>query len=301
MKPIILDVDTGIDDALAIRYALNSSELELIGLTTCYGNVPVSIASRNTLAILENVGYEVPVFQGASQPLVRKANYAPVVHGEDGLGNTLDFTPSGTISKTSAVEFLINTIRERPHEITIIAVGPLTNIAIAINLAPDIINQVKELVIMGGAVNVPGNVTPYGEANIVSDPEAAQIVFNSGLPITLVGLDVTMKTLLPIKVLNSWRESEKDVSLLVNMTEHYMKAYDHFYPGIGGCALHDPLAVAVAIDPSFVKKVPMDIKVVLEGEKAGQTIGTNNTSSMVQLCTEVDANRFLDHFLERII
>ena len=301
MKPVILDVDTGIDDALAIRYALNSPELKVVGITTCYGNVPVPLASRNSLAIIESVGGHVPVYQGASQPLVRKAKYAPIVHGEDGLGNQLNFTPKGKISNISAVEILIKTIRENPHEITVIAVGPLTNIAIAVNLAPEIVDLVKEVIIMGGAVRVPGNVTPYGEANIVSDPEAAQIVFQSGLPISLVGLDVTMQTLLPINVLDTWRKSGKDTTLLVNMTEHYMKAYDHFYPGIGGCALHDPLAVAVAIDPSFVKKEAMDIEVVLEGEKVGQTNGNPNPYSTVQVCIDVKANEFLEHFLSRIL
>ncbi|MEH7223240.1 nucleoside hydrolase [Bacillus sp. JJ1566] len=299
MKPIILDVDTGIDDALAIKYALGSPELDVLGITTCFGNVPAVIASRNSLAILQMLGKDIPVYQGASKPLTRKPKYATLVHGEDGLGNALHFNPIRTVANETAVNYLIDQVRSRPNEITIIAVGPLTNLALAINLAPDIIPLIKEVIIMGGAVTVPGNVTPYGEANIVSDPEAADVVFNSGLPITLVGLDVTMKTLLPLTELDKWRVSEKyEVRLFTNMTEHYMKAYEMFYPGINGCALHDPLAVAVAIDSSFVTKESMNVKVVKEGIETGKTIGTLEKDPKINVCTKVDAERFLNHFLQ---
>ncbi|MNJ48624.1 Pyrimidine-specific ribonucleoside hydrolase RihA [compost metagenome] len=155
---------------------------------------------------------------------------------------------------------------------------------------------------MGGAVTVPGNVTPYGEANIVADPEAADIVFASGVRLKLVGLDVTMQTLLPIVHLEGWRNSGHELGrLLAEMTNFYIGAYESFYPGIGGCALHDPLAVGVAIDSSFVSSESMRVTVVTEGAAAGQTVGTTEGEPKIEVCTKVDAERFLQHFLSRVI
>ena len=304
MKPIIFDVDTGIDDALAMAYALNSPELDLLGFTTCFGNVSVVEATRNTLAVLEKVGKQVPVYMGAKQTLMRgeKDGNSKHVHGEDGLGNTLKKAPMAQAESKFAPDFMIEQVKNRPHEITILAVGPLTNLALAIKKAPEIIPLVKEVVIMGGAVKVPGNASPYAEANIIADPEAAEVVFSSGLPVTLVGLDVTMKTLLPKTKLKEWRATEqKAAKFFADMTEFYIGFYESNYPGIGGCALHDPLAVGIAIDPSFVVTESMNIKVVTEGEEVGRTVGNVEDDPKIQVCTEVEANRFLDHFLSRVI
>ncbi len=303
MKPVIFDVDTGIDDALAIAYALSSPELELLGFTTCFGNVPVQEATRNTLAILELVEKDVPVYEGASQTFKRgmKPQWARLVHGKDGLGNVLKAEPLKRAASGSAEDFMIKQVKERPNEITIIAVGPLTNVARAINKAPEIIPLIKNVVIMGGAVNVPGNVTPYGEANIVADPEAADCVFSSGLSVTLVGLDVTMETLLPLAKMDEWRDVDsKTAHFFADMTEHYIGAYESFYPGIGGCALHDPLAVGVVIDPSFVRTRLMNISVITDGEEVGNTVGNKEGEPKIHVCTEVEASRFLNHFLDRM-
>ena len=304
MKPILFDVDTGIDDALAMAYALNSPELEVLGFTTCFGNVSVTEATRNTLAVLEKVGKSVPVYEGAAETFVRgeSKHSAKHVHGEDGLGNALEKNPVAQARETFAPDFIIEQVKSRPHELTIIAVGPLTNLALAIQKAPEIIPLVKEVSIMGGAVKVPGNVTAHGEANIVADPEAADYVFASGLPVTLVGLDVTMQTLLPKPALDNWRTNGQEAGqFFADMTDFYMEAYEGFSPGIGGCALHDPLAVGVLIDPSFVKTEVMNIKVVTEGEETGKTIGYSGKNPNVSVCTEVEANRFLEHFLTRVV
>lgn len=304
MKPILFDVDTGIDDALAIAYALNSPELEVLGFTTCFGNVSVTEATRNTLAVLEKVGKSVPVYEGAAETFVRgeSKHSAKHVHGEDGLGNALEKNPITQATAGFAPDFIIEQVKNRPHEIAIIAVGPLTNLALAIKKAPEIIPLVKEIVIMGGAVKVPGNVTAYGEANIVADPEAADYVFASGLPVTLVGLDVTMQTLLPKSALDKWRKNgQESGQFLADMTGFYMDFYEKTSPGIGGCALHDPLAVGVLIDPSFVKTEVMNIKVVTEGEAMGETIGYSGEHPNVNVCIEVEANRFLEHFLARVV
>lgn len=304
MKPIILDVDTGVDDALAIAYAVHSPELSLIGVTTCFGNIPVADASRNSLAVLEVLGANVPVIQGAAETLVRgeKSRYSRHVHGENGIGNVELAQPIKSIlPEMNAVDYLIEQIYKRPHELTIVAVGPLTNIALAIQKDANIIPLIKEIIIMGGAVNVPGNVTPYGEANIVADPEAAAVVFSSGANVVLVGLDVTLQTLLPRAKIKEWQQSnEQATALLGKMTDFYIGAYEQLYPGIGGCALHDPLAIGVAINSSFVTTERMDITVVTEGEKTGQTIGVPSPSATVQVCVTVDHALFVQHFLERI-
>lgn len=304
MKPILFDVDTGIDDALAMAYALNSPELEVLGFTTCFGNVSVTEATRNTLAVLEKVGKSIPVYEGAAETFVRgkSTHWAKHVHGEDGLGNALEGNPIAQAEAGFAPDFIIEQVKNRPHEITIIAVGPLTNLALAIKKSPEIIPLVKEVVVMGGAVKVPGNVTVHSEANIVADPEAADYVFSSGVQVTLVGLDVTMQTLLPKSALDKWRASGQETGqFLADMTDFYMKAYEKFSPGIGGCALHDPLAVGVLIDPSFVKTEVMNVKVVTEGEENGRTIGYSGEKPNVYVCTEVEANRFLEHFLTRVV
>ncbi|MFT4417277.1 nucleoside hydrolase [Fredinandcohnia humi] len=304
MKKVIFDVDTGIDDAMAIAYSLNSPELEVEGFTTCFGNVSVDEATRNTLAVLEKLGKKVPVYAGASKPLYRenRPNFAKIVHGEDGLGNVLDFSPSTTAETKSAVDFIIDEVKKQPNEITILAVGPLTNLALALQKAPEIVSLVKEVVIMGGAVYVPGNKTPYAEANIITDPEAAEIVLSSGLPLTMVGLDVTLQTLLPKTEVDKWRERGTEVgTFFANMVEHYMNFYEKSYPGIGGCGLHDPLAVGVTIDSSLVKTVPVHVKVTTEGTEDGRTIPVPDGEPKIHVCTEVEVERFLEHFLRRII
>ena len=201
-----------------------------------------------------------------------------------------------------APDFIIEQVKNRPHEITVIAVGPLTNLALAIKKSPEIIPLVKEVIVMGGAVNVPGNVNEYSEANIISDPEAAEYVLSSGIQLTLVGLDVTMKTLLPKSKLEKWRtDGHEKGHFFADMTEFYIGYYEKESPGIEGCALHDPLAVGVAIDSSFVKTEKMNVKVVTEGEEVGRTIGSHEEESTIRVCTEVDAARFLEHFLKRVI
>jgi purine nucleosidase len=302
MKPVILDVDTGIDDALAIAYALNSPELEVIGLTTCFGNGPIEYTTRNTLLILEQLDRSVPVYIGADKPLSRPAKKFPThVHGEDGLGNKAEIPPVMEAESVGAVDYIISEVKKRPHEITIIAVGPLTNLALAVQKEPEIASLVKEVVIMGGAVFVRGNVTPYSEANVITDPEAADCVFSSGLPVTIVGLDVTMQTLLPNSTLADWRALGKGVAhFFADMTSFYMQAYETFHPGNGGCALHDPLAVGVVIDPGFVKREKWNVKVILEGDETGRTVAHAEGEPKIQVCTQVEAETFLNHFLSRL-
>jgi purine nucleosidase len=309
MRQIILDVDTGIDDALAICYAVRSKELDVLGITTCFGNVTVEEATRNSLQVLERLECDVPVIPGAAKPLFREPMRGKTVaiHGEDGLGNTFPPLPIRTALTQHASDFIVDRVKEHPHCVTIVCVGTLTNLALALLKEPEIVHLVDRIIIMGGAVTVAGNVTPWAEANIYADPDAAEIVFQSGLPLLLVGLDVTMKTLLSVKELQNWRDKDTALSrFMADVTEFYMGVYAVFYPDLGGCALHDPLAIGVAIDPTFVRTVPMYLQVDTEGSLSlGRTVADRRASSLqpanMEVCLQVDSERFLRHFLERVV
>ncbi|MDA8353392.1 MAG: nucleoside hydrolase [Firmicutes bacterium] len=306
MNPILLDVDTGIDDALAIAYAVHSPELEILGITTCFGNASVEETTRNTLQVLEVLGAEeIPVIAGAGNTL---AGYPPRekaswIHGENGLGDVKLPLPTRRPLDGNAAQFIISEVRRRPHEVTLITVGSLVNLATALRQDPEIAGLLKQVVVMGGAVTVPGNITPHAEANIHADPEAADVVFRSGVPITLVGLDVTMKTLLRRERLEDWRRENTEVSwFLADICDFYMNAYhQEVDASLGGCALHDPLTVGIVIDPSFVRTTPMKVRVITEGEERGRTVGSEHLSSHVQVALKVDSDRFVSHFLSRVV
>ncbi|WP_257350332.1 nucleoside hydrolase [Pseudalkalibacillus decolorationis] len=307
MEHVILDVDTGIDDALAIAYAFRSSELNVLGITTGFGNVSEKEATRNTLQVLDVLGleHEIPVIAGADKPLsgVHIKGKSTHIHGEDGLGNCgLPLSKRRPLS-TEAANFIISKVKELPHQVTLIAVGPQTNLATAIKKDPEIVNLVKRVVVMGGAVTVPGNVTPNAEANIYADPEAASVVFESGIPVTLVGLDVTMQTLLRNEVVNEWSSVKSAYSdFLQTICNSYIGAYHQFDSSLGGCALHDPLAVGVVIDPSFVKTVPMCVGVDLgKGDTFGKTYEVQQGKANIEVCLDIDVDRFVSHFLQRVI
>ncbi|MDN4073992.1 nucleoside hydrolase [Fictibacillus terranigra] len=304
MKSVILDVDTGIDDALAIAYAIHSPELNILGITTGFGNVSAEEATRNTLQVLQLLNRaDIPVYRGAERPFRREStrHRAYDVHGQDGLGNIQLPPPELLSSGLHASDFIISMVKKYPHEITLITVGTQTNLALALEKEPFIIDLVKEVIIMGGAVTVPGNVTPAAEANFYADAEGADFVLQSGLPITLVGLDVTMKTLLQRRTLADWGSCGlKTGEIFAEMCSFYMDFYESKNPGLGGCALHDPLAVGVAVDPSFIKTTSMGVRISKEPENLGQSIGVAADKG-ISVGLEVDAERFRAHFLNRIL
>ncbi|UQZ83483.1 Pyrimidine-specific ribonucleoside hydrolase RihA [Paenibacillus konkukensis] len=305
MRKLILDVDTGIDDALAIAYAAASPEIEFLGVTTTYGMAPVDCSVRNTLLVLEHLKCDVPVFRGAEAPLVRTRQYSGTFHGTDGLGNTAVREPERAAADMHAVDFIIAQAREHGRELTLVTTAPLTNLALAIRKAPDIVGRIGRVVTMGGAVATPGNASKFAEANIIIDPHAADLVFASELPITLVGLDVTRKTLLRQEEVERWREMNTPCSLLfAEFTEFYMQAYRKYHPYLKGCALHDPLAVGVAVHPELVHTIPMHIKVDLEEDALGRTTEDLHRESPdkpnTRVCMTVDAERFVSRFLSRV-
>ena len=306
---LIIDGDPGIDDALALLYALKRDDVVLRGITTVGGNIGLDKTTMNALRILEITDNpHVPVARGIGKPLLRENQSEGEVHGRDGLGNTDLPEPKICEIREHAVDFIIDTIMENPKQITLVPIGPLTNVAVAVIKEPRLKDYVKEVVIMGGAVTTFGNITPRSEFNIYTDPEAAKIVFESGLPITLVGLDVTMKTLLKHDHLKEIMKVSSPVTEFVGkIITHYMRFYEEVV-GVDGCGMHDPLAVAVAIDRSLVKTRRLFVTVETRGESStGETVADLRGSKEggvkppnMDVCVEVDSQRFLREFVETL-
>jgi len=271
IEPIraILDVDTGLDDAMAIAMAVHAPSVQLLGITTVAGNVGLKYTTQNTLRVLAFLGATVPVYRGMSRPLDRPAMDAAWVHGEDGLGGAQLPPATQQPEAISAPQFLIDAARQSPGELTFIFVGPLTNLAIAVALEPELPRLVQRLVIMGGAFRVPGNDTPVAEFNIAADPQAAAQVLAAGFNATWVGLDVTAQTVLARDQYDALADAQSPPARLVRMVAQY--AFEE--RGVEAFQLHDPLAVGVAMDPTLVDapEEAMAIETAL-GFTAGQTV-----------------------------
>lgn len=308
-KKLILDLDTGIDDALAIAYALGSPEIDLIGITTTYGNVLLEQGIRNSLAITDLLGHpEVKVYEGLSHASTTDSfQVKPIsafIHGENGIGN-VNIPDSQRAPETeSAIDFIVDAAKTFGQDLIYVPTGPLTNIAAALKKAPEIKNQIENFVLMGGALTATGNVSAWAEANISQDPEAANSVFRSGVKTTMVGLDVTLQTLLTYKDTQEWQNTgSKAGEFLADMTNYYIKAYETTSPDLGGCGLHDPLAVGVAIDPTLVTTLPINLQVDIDGPTRGRTIGDNTRLNQpvktTQVAVHVNVERFLNEFMTR--
>lgn len=304
-RRVLLDVDTGVDDALALMLAIRSSELEVLGVTTVSGNVPVARATANTLLVLEALDAPtIPVVAGAAAPLARAAITATQVHGVDGLGNISTAYPvPKRCAGEGAAEFLLETIRRFSGELTLIATGPLTNIAMAIQRDEMTMRQLRCLTVMGGAIRVPGNVGPVTEFNFGVDPEAAAIVFGSGLNPTLVPLDVTEQVVLSRKDVDEAAGTLQD--FIQKMTATAM-AFHQEHEGFDGMFLHDPLAVGIVLDASLARVRPLHVSVERRGElTAGMAVADLRRRSRAcptaTVCVEVSADRFLDVFRRRVL
>ncbi|WP_127753121.1 nucleoside hydrolase [Devosia sp. 1566] len=309
---MILDVDTGIDDAMAVVFALNHPGIQLEALTTTYGNIDVASATRNTLQLLEAAGRtDIPVAAGCSRALTRPFHKrGSRIHGSNGLGEVELPLPTSQARPIWGPDLIIELVRANPGELTLVPVGPMTNVAQALMKAPDIAEKLKGLVLMGGTIwhpGVPGIASPVADANFFNDPEAARIVLQSGAPITLVGMDVTMKTKLTAPMMDEIAaRGGKAAGITMQAARFYLAAYQAQYPDITYCALHDPLAVAVAQDPSVVTIEPMQIDVECVGELTrGQVIPdrrrTGTTVPSAGVAVAVDSERFEALFLETMV
>lgn len=309
MKKIILDLDTGIDDALALAYALGSPECELIGVTATYGNVTVETGVRNDLALLELFGYpNVPVYPGIAHARAKDSfevlEISAFIHGNNGIGEVQLPEPRGKAQDTSAVDFLIESVAAYGDDLVIVPTGAMTNIAAAMEKSEDFARDAR-IVFMGGALTVPGNVSAWAEANINQDPEAADFMLRRGGDLTMVGLDVTLQTLLTYKQTAIWRDYGTPAGIvLADATDYYIKAYDTTAPHLGGCGLHDPLAVGVALDPSLVQLLPRNLKVDTQEPSRGRTIGDetrlSDSAPTTKVAVGVEVDRFLTEFMTRV-
>jgi inosine-uridine nucleoside N-ribohydrolase len=295
-----------VDDALAIMLALRSPELEVLGITTVSGNVPVSQCTTNTLLVLEMLDApDIPVVAGAAVSLGRKAFTAAEVHGPDGLGGVTQRYPiPSRRAGQDATEFLLGMIGRFPGEVTLIATGPLTNLATAIQRDERAMRRLRGVTAMGGAIRVPGNVAPTTEFNFAVDPEAAAIVLAAGLPLTLVPLDVTEQIILTREAVEG--ASGGRLQAFIREITAATMVFHRDVEGIDGMFLHDPLAVATAVDPSLVRGQALALAVERRGElTAGMAVADfrrrSRATPTANVCQEVDVARFMQLFTRRVL
>ena len=313
--PLIIDVDTGIDDAFGLLYALAQPSIRVLGVASVAGNVDLAKATRNTRAVLALAGRaDIPVWPGCAAPLLRAPEDASVIHGATGLGYAVLPEPLGDPSPTHAIDAILAAAREHAGELVLVATGPLTNIAAALLRDPELPRRLKRFVLMGGAFREPGNVTPAAEFNIWHDPEAARIVFRAfgtkgAAPLVAVGLDVTRKTLLLEADLAALAQrcaalprAPALLRFLEDSARYYFELMEKRY-GARHLVMHDPLAIAAAIDPSLIITEPVAVDVEIAGElTSGMTLadwrGVWKRAPNAEVATEVDAPRFIAAFLD---
>ena len=320
-RPVIIDTDGGVDDALAIVMALNCDRLDVKAVTVVAGNIDVDQAVKNVLRVIEIVQpkHRPLVAKGCPKPLLRPPFNAVGIHGADGLGELHQFKntdgspryPQLTMEASSedAVDVLLKAAQEYGSALTIVAIGPLTNIATALQRDRTTLQKVGRIVIMGGAVKVSGNISAAAEFNFFVDPDAAQVVMESGIPLTLVGLDVAMKTPLSRQDLENYAQKQRSPlsQFIADCTGIYMAFYRD-NEGFHGCYLHDPLAMVVAIDPSLVSTESVYMVVETEGKfTSGMSLADlrarrdeSTFPPNVDACLGVDTDRFMKLFYELI-
>ncbi|WDD92289.1 nucleoside hydrolase [Burkholderia sp. FERM BP-3421] len=283
LHKIIYDTDPGVDDAMALVFQACHPDIELLGVTSVFGNATVETTTRNALYLTSRFAPGVPVARGAAAPL-RRPPPPPIgwIHGDNGLGNLSlgafdapDFEGHPGLDARPAHQFIIDMVRAHPHEVTLVAVGPLTNLAHGLDADPAIAGLVKQVVIMGGAFGIDGvlgNVSPAAEANIHADPDAADQVLSAAWPLAIVGLDVTQKTIMSHDYLAALRDDAGEVGQFVwDVSRHY-EAFHETSDGVYGLYTHDPSAVAYVLAPDLYTTRPGPVRVVTEGLALGQTI-----------------------------
>lgn len=311
-RKIIIDTDPGVDDAMAIFYALDSPEVEVLGLTTIFGNARTETTTYNALALLELAGRsDIPVARGADAPLV--ATYpgpADFVHGDDGQGNAGIQAPTTHVVDEDAAHFIVRTVMASPGEVTLVPVGPLTNIALAMQLEPRLTENVREIVLMGGNAFSLGNATPAAEANIHNDPEAADIVFGASCPITMAGLDVTQKiqmTSADLARIGTMGNPRADH--LARILPFYL-GFHATTDGLDGIHVHDSTAISYLIAPDAFTWVEQPIRVDTGNSfSRGKTVSSHGHTgweepwagrTAVRILTGADARRLVELELSRL-
>ena len=305
-KKILFDTDPGIDDSCAILLALASPELSLEGLSVVHGNCSLEQATTNVLSILELAkASHIPVARGCELPLVQPSLLAPETHGDTGLGYANLPEPQSKPVIQHGIDFLIETILASPGEISLVAIAPLTNVALAIRKEPRIVEALKELIIMGGAIRHEGNTTALAEFNTYVDPHAAQIVYHAGIPTTLIPLDVTYQCILTPGDVGRLQKIDSPITKFVaEATRFYMEFHDE-YQQIEGCVINDPLALALTFAPELCTYQELPVEVDLSGGiSMGKTVADfynyGKKPANMKVALGVRARDFIDLFVERI-
>lgn len=304
MVPVVLDCDPGHDDAVAILLAAAHPEIDLLAITTVAGNQTLEKCTRNVTRVCTLAGIDVPVAAGADRPLVREPRVAADIHGETGLDGPAFPEPTVEVLATSAVDLLRETLTAHPEPVTLVPTGPLTNVATLLDRHPDVRERIAEIVLMGGSTG-RGNSSPYAEFNIRVDPEAADVVFGSGVSVTMVGLNATHQALVTPDVVDRLRALGTPVAgacaeLMTFFADRYRQVF-----GFAGAPLHDPLAVARVIDPGIVGCVPAPVRVETTGVHTyGATVvdlhHVTGDADNAQIAVDVDVPRFFDLVVDAI-
>ncbi len=316
---IIFDSDPGVDDAMALYFALAHPAIDVLGITTTFGNVTVAQAAINALYLTAIAGKNVAVTQGVKTPWCKPMEAPPAyIHGADGLGNLNARVPTtNRLDRRSSAQYIVDMARAQPGEITLVAVGPLGNLSMALKLEPNLPALLREVITMGGAITEPGNVSPVAESNIWSDPHAADQVFTAGWKLTMVGLDVTHQVILPVALFKRIADRHQHIAMdtLLHAVGFYANFYSNRYPHVAkihGCFGHDVLALIYLTNPEFFTLENGSIRVATEGPSQGQTMITRQDltdcaqktwgrdSPLTQVCMRVDAAACTTEF-ERIM
>ncbi len=302
MKKVIIDCDPGHDDAIALLLAAKSGKLNILGVTTVAGNSELIHTTRNARKILDYAGYTgIDVYAGCSKPMCRELFRltGAIIHGEDGLGGPEIPPPKTPVKDKHAVDFLIHTLHNSEDRVILIVTGPMTNIAAALDKAPDIKEKIDRIIIMGGAVHEPGNITSAAEFNIYVDPEAAKLVINSGCELFLICLDVTMKALFFEEDIERLRRQGGRISTIVaSLLDFFAETHvKHF--GLKACPIHDALCVGMLIDDHLLEFRKTHVDVALQdpltiGETVADLWGITDNSPNCHIAVKVDRERFVD-------
>ncbi|PZU84113.1 MAG: nucleoside hydrolase [Shinella sp.] len=306
-RKIIIDTDPGQDDAAALFLAFASGEeLEILGITTVAGNVPLRLTSRNARIVCELCGRtDIPVYEGAAHPIERKLVTAEHVHGKTGLDGAELAEPTMTVQSQNAVDFIVETLRREPAgSVTLCTLGPLTNVALALRKAPDIAPRIRELVMMGGGFFEGGNITPAAEFNIYVDPQAVELVFGAGIPIVMMPLDVTHQLLTTkSRVARIAAISSRPAQVMVEWLQFFERFDEEKYGSDGG-PLHDPTVIAYLLKPELFSGRHCNVEIETQSELTmGMTVvdwwRVSGREPNVQVMRNVDADGFFDLLIER--
>ena len=318
---VIFDTDPGVDDAMALYYALAHPGVDVVGITTTFGNVTAAQAATNALYLTAIAGQaQIPVTRGVARAMVRQSEAKfDFIHGGDGLGNLASrVATTNPLDPRSSAQFMVDMARAQPGQITLVAVGPLGNVALALQLEPLLPQLLKEVIIMGGTVLEPGNVSPVAEANVWNDPHAADKVFTAGFKLTMVGLDVTHRVIVPVSLVQAIANKQRHIAtdVLAHAVGFYANFYSNLYPHVAkihGCFGHDVLAFICLTNRELFSLESGRVRVALDGIAQGQTMmnrkqfidypqpGWGADKPFSEVCMAVDAPKCLEVFEQTLL